>query len=89
MHVPTPNPHVLLAIAGSCGTCYEVACRPSHIKDGYGENMDRTGSCRGGSVIVRVTDTCPCHYPSNAYSNTRWCEGLFIGCLLLHLLLLD
>ncbi|WIA22297.1 hypothetical protein OEZ85_004615 [Tetradesmus obliquus] len=59
--------------AGSCGRCYEVACRPTHIRDGYGSSMDRTHSCNGqSSVIVTVTDTCPCYYPSNAYSNKRW-----------------
>ncbi|WIA42754.1 hypothetical protein OEZ86_008697 [Tetradesmus obliquus] len=50
--------------AGSCGRCYEVACRPTHIRDGYGSSMDRTHSCNGqSSVIVTVTDTCPCYYP--------------------------
>jgi len=59
--------------AGSCGRCYEVACRPGAFKDGYGSNLDRSGSCKSGAkVIVTITDTCPCWYPSNAYSNTRW-----------------
>eukprot|EP00879_Flechtneria_rotunda_P015993 GHRR01016726.1.p1 GENE.GHRR01016726.1~~GHRR01016726.1.p1 ORF type:complete len:373 (+),score=77.90 GHRR01016726.1:674-1792(+) len=62
--------------AGSCGRCYEVACRPSTITDGYGNSLDRTGTCTGEkSVIVMVTDTCPCYYPGNAASNTRWCCG--------------
>jgi hypothetical protein len=26
-------------------------------------------------VVVRITDTCPCTYPANAYSNKRWCCG--------------
>ncbi|KAF6262470.1 RlpA-like double-psi beta-barrel-protein domain-containing protein-containing protein [Scenedesmus sp. NREL 46B-D3] len=61
---------------GSCGRCYEVACRPTQVRDGYGGTLDRTHSCQGQkSVIVTVTDTCPCHYPSNAYSNKRWCCG--------------
>lgn len=63
----------LLPLAGSCGRCYEVACRPTKVSDGYGGTLDRTGSCQGQkSVIVTVTDTCPCYYPSNAYSNKRW-----------------
>lgn len=62
--------------AGSCGRCYEVACRPGSFKDGYGTSLDRSSSCRQGEkVIVTITDTCPCNYPSNAYSNTRWCCG--------------
>ncbi len=24
---------------------------------------------------LQITDTCPCNYPSNAYSNRRWCCG--------------
>lgn len=65
--------HLLLCTEGSCGRCYEVACRPGYVNDGYGHSMDRTHSCQGQkSVIVMITDTCPCYYPSNAYSNTRW-----------------
>lgn len=26
-------------------------------------------------TVPQVTDTCPCNYPSNAYSNRRWCCG--------------
>lgn len=69
----TPCHVSALLLAGSCGRCYEVACRPAHIRDGYGNDMDRTGTCKGtNTVTVRITDTCPCYYPSNQYSNTRW-----------------
>eukprot|EP00775_Hariotina_reticulata_P003026 gene3026-3307_t len=61
------------AATGSCGRCYEVACRPDHIKDGYENKLDRTKSCKGGSIKVMITDTCPCWYPSNSWSNKRWC----------------
>jgi hypothetical protein len=27
------------------------------------------------SVVVTVTDTCPCQYQNNYYSNKRWCCG--------------
>ena len=27
------------------------------------------------SVVVQVTDSCPCDYPSNAASNRQWCCG--------------
>lgn len=41
---------------GSCGRCYEVACRPSRVSDGYGNSMDRSDTCNGGgSVVVMVT----------------------------------
>ncbi|KAG2497376.1 hypothetical protein HYH03_004534 [Edaphochlamys debaryana] len=62
---------------GSCGRCIEVKCNPMTFADGYGEQLDRQGVCRdtGASVVVQVTDTCPCNYPGNAYSNRRWCCG--------------
>ncbi|KAF8069379.1 EXPA2 [Scenedesmus sp. PABB004] len=62
---------------GSCGRCYEIACAPMHLTDGYGQGMDRNAACRdpGASVTVMVTDTCPCDYPANYYSNKRWCCG--------------
>jgi hypothetical protein len=42
-----------------------------------GQNLNRNGACRDGSasVIVRTTDTCPCQYKNNYYSNKRWCCG--------------
>ncbi|KAG2424346.1 hypothetical protein HXX76_014555 [Chlamydomonas incerta] len=62
---------------GSCGRCYEVQCNPTSFRDGYGNHIDRTSPCFNGSksVIVTVTDTCPCYYPANEYSNRRWCCG--------------
>ncbi|PNW71998.1 hypothetical protein CHLRE_16g686700v5 [Chlamydomonas reinhardtii] len=65
------------SFAGSCGRCYEVACREARFSDGYGNAIDRSGgTCsRGGSVIVTITDACPCYYPANEYSNKRWCCG--------------
>ena len=27
------------------------------------------------SIVVTITDACPCVYPGNAYSNKRWCCG--------------
>lgn len=27
------------------------------------------------SVVIMVTDTCPCVYPNNYASNKRWCCG--------------
>lgn len=66
--------------SGSCGKCYEVQCVSAKFTDGYGAELDRTSTCRDGgkgerTVIVTVTDTCPCVYPSNQYSNKRWCCG--------------
>jgi hypothetical protein len=35
-----------------------------------GENIDRNGACKdtSKSVIVKTTDTCPCSYPNNYFS---------------------
>eukprot|EP01025_Chloroclados_australasicus_P069772 TRINITY_DN989_c3_g1_i2.p1 TRINITY_DN989_c3_g1~~TRINITY_DN989_c3_g1_i2.p1 ORF type:complete len:495 (+),score=65.81 TRINITY_DN989_c3_g1_i2:121-1605(+) len=61
----------------SCGRCYEVKCNPSFFTDNYGESLDRSYQCYDteASVVVTITDTCPCNYPNNAYSNERWCCG--------------
>eukprot|EP01025_Chloroclados_australasicus_P038270 TRINITY_DN392_c0_g1_i1.p2 TRINITY_DN392_c0_g1~~TRINITY_DN392_c0_g1_i1.p2 ORF type:complete len:406 (-),score=57.98 TRINITY_DN392_c0_g1_i1:1727-2944(-) len=63
--------------SASCGRCYEVQCNPTYFTDGYGQTLDRVGVCRdaSSSVVVTVTDTCPCIYATNAYSNKRWCCG--------------
>lgn len=59
----------------SCGRCVEVKCDPRWISDNYGASYDRTSACINStySVVVRITDDCPCTYPPNAYSNKRWC----------------
>jgi len=63
--------------SGSCGKCKEVKCKKMSFKDGYGATLDRNGACYDdqASVVVTITDTCPCHYPGNSYSNKRWCCG--------------
>lgn len=65
------------AFAGSCGSCYEVACRPAKFKDAFGQYLDRESACKDPSktVVVRITDSCPCYYPANRHSNSRWCCG--------------
>lgn len=62
---------------GSCGKCKEVKCKNMSFKDGYGQWLDRSSVCfdESSSVVVMVTDTCPCHYPNNYHSNKRWCCG--------------
>lgn len=61
----------------SCGRCYEVKCDPSVFGDNYGNSIDRSTVCYDPDLVVKVTvsDTCPCDYPSNYYSNKRWCCG--------------
>jgi hypothetical protein len=44
------------------------------FSDGYGAWLQRSNVCFDpqASVIVQITDTCPCYYPDNMYSNKRW-----------------
>lgn len=55
-------------------TCFEVRCDPVWVTDSYNGSFDRTTACYDptASLIVRITDVCPCTYPSNFYSNKRW-----------------
>jgi hypothetical protein len=71
--------------------CFEISCVDEWITDGYGASLDRTSACRdpSASIVVMVTDTCPCYYPPNEYSNRRWCARVLgqlpcqmAGCLL-------
>lgn len=70
-------PDVHYEYSGSCGNCYEVACDPSGFSDNYGNSLDRSSACfdTEASVVVRITDTCPCNYAGNSFSNKRWCCG--------------
>ena len=75
LHLPPLSPSLQAPdYSGSCGRCYEIACRPDkNLRDGNGNQMDRSYSCKeGAKVTVTITDTCPCYYPSNQYSNQRW-----------------
>jgi hypothetical protein len=60
--------------------CKEVRCRKANFADGYGQWLDRANVCYNdyASVVVMVTDTCPCHYPGNYHSNKRWCAFLAV-----------
>jgi hypothetical protein len=56
---------LLLLLPQSAGSCYEVACKPTQIKDGYGSSMDRTNSCQGQmyhslTAGVSLTHCCCC-----------------------------
>lgn len=57
-----------------CRNCYEVACDPTGFSDNYGNYLDRKSACHdaSASLVVRITDTCPCNYAGNSFSNKRW-----------------
>jgi hypothetical protein len=51
--------------SSSCGKCKEVRCKPMRFADLYGQVLDRKdGVCYNlyASVVVMITDTCPCHW---------------------------
>ncbi len=58
-----------------CRRCYEVKCNPEEFSDNYGEKLDRRDACldKDASLVIKITDTCPCKYAANAFSNKRWC----------------
>ncbi len=51
-----------------------MRCANIDFKDGYGATLPRSSACYDSeaSVVVIVTDTCPCVYPANAVGNKRW-----------------
>jgi hypothetical protein len=67
----------LCVCAFACRTCKEVRCKEMWFKDGYGQKLERETICYdpAASLVVTITDTCPCIYPGNYYSNKRWCCG--------------
>lgn len=73
----SPCPCLPAAAAAINRKCKEVKCKKMSFKDGYGAALDRNGACFDdqASVVVTITDSCPCHYPGNQYSNKRWCCG--------------
>jgi hypothetical protein len=48
-------------------------CCISSLRVAVGENIDRNGACKdtSKSVIVKTTDTCPCNYPNNYFSECQ------------------
>jgi hypothetical protein len=63
-----------------CGQCIEVMCvdGPTRGLPGSRFGADAVSACRDPgrkSVVVEVTDSCPCNYPANAASNAMWCCG--------------
>lgn len=70
-------PDSLKQMHGACGRCFAVRCHPYIFTDGHGARVNRLHACSKGiaTVVVRVTDVCPCHYATNTVSNKRWCCG--------------
>lgn len=63
-------------LTDQCGVCYEVLCVDGPTRgESWSELGEWKGCKKGGevSVVVMVTDSCPCHHPN--FSNKRWCCG--------------
>lgn len=61
-----------------CGQCFEVMCIDGQTRGLNSSRFgaDSTSACHAPgkkSVVVQVTDSCPCVYPRNAVSNKQWC----------------
>lgn len=57
---------------GSCGRCFEIKCRGFQAVSADGSiNLNRYNACydTNHSIIIKVTDTCPCD------GNANWCCG--------------
>lgn len=54
-----------------CGTCYQVTCVPGDLRGTDHSVLGPWQACLypNASVVVTVTDSCPCHHPNpnNAY----------------------
>lgn len=68
-----PAPYYVAALSDwwansedKCGSCFEVKCDPNGRSYCRGDRMNAT-------VILKVTDRCPCHHPNP--SNQKWCCG--------------
>ena len=63
---------------GECGQCFEVMCVNGRTRGLPWSLLGPWPGCLPGdagtkSVVVMVTDSCPCHHPNP--SNRRWCCG--------------
>jgi len=58
-HPPSPNPQPLPP-APTTNHARAVACVDDDVKDGYGAQLGRKGSCKdtASTVKVTITDTC-------------------------------
>jgi hypothetical protein len=56
--------------------CKEVRCKPMDFADGYGAWLQRSNVCfdPSASVVVQITDTCPCHYPGECPTDQQQCR---------------
>lgn len=64
--------NVMPEYPGSCGRCFEIKCRGFQAVSADGSiNLNRYNACydTNHSIIIKVTDTCPCD------GNANWCCG--------------
>lgn len=64
-------------LTDKCGQCVEVMCVHGATRGHDGSKLGPWEGCQEAgrrSIVVQVTDSCPCHHP-NGGSNGRWCCG--------------
>lgn len=54
----SPTPRCLLRTCPLCSECYEVRCRNTNFRDGYGDSLKRENACysEDETVIVKIVD---------------------------------
>eukprot|EP00217_Crustomastix_stigmatica_P011596 CAMPEP_0183789006 /NCGR_PEP_ID=MMETSP0803_2-20130417/151_1 /TAXON_ID=195967 /ORGANISM="Crustomastix stigmata, Strain CCMP3273" /LENGTH=253 /DNA_ID=CAMNT_0026033159 /DNA_START=37 /DNA_END=798 /DNA_ORIENTATION=+ len=63
-------------LTDKCGQCFEVMCVDGNTRGTEYASLGPWKGCKEAgihSVVVKVTDSCPCHHPNG--SNKRWCCG--------------
>merc|ERR1712176_805191 len=62
-------------LTDKCGECYEVLCVHGPTRGPEGKLGPSEGCISPGktSIVVKVTDSCPCHHLNT--NNKRWCCG--------------
>lgn len=63
-------------LTDKCGQCFEVMCVDGATRGHDWSDLGPWGGCQSSgvkSVIVMISDSCPCHHPNE--SNKRWCCG--------------
>lgn len=66
------------ALTTQCGECWEILCVDGRQRGLSDSILGPWAGCVDSekkSVVVMITDSCPCNHPGNPESNKRWCCG--------------
>jgi len=66
------------SLTTQCGECWEILCVDGRQRGLSDSILGPWAGCVDSekkSVVVMITDSCPCNHPGNPESNKRWCCG--------------